>query len=51
MKYADDVVVILHDGQEKTARLVGTDKNTDVALLKIEGDNFPYLDFGDSDKP
>lgn len=50
VKYADEVVVILHDGQEKTARLIGTDKKTDVALLKIEGSNFPYLDFGDSDK-
>ena len=27
VKYADEVVVILHDGQEKRARLIGTDKN------------------------
>ena len=47
---ADKIVVILNDEKEFDATIVGRDKNTDLALIKIEAKNdFPVLDFGDSD--
>lgn len=46
---ATEVSVTLNDNREFTAKVVGTDPQSDIALLKIEGDNFPYLGFGDSD--
>jgi Do/DeqQ family serine protease len=46
---AHEVVVTLNDSREFTAKVVGTDPSTDIALLKIEGENFPYLTFGNSD--
>lgn len=47
---ADEIMVLLGDGREFQAKLVGADSNTDVAILKIEGQNFPYLGLGDSAK-
>ncbi|NDW09265.1 Do family serine endopeptidase [Dysgonomonas sp. 520] len=47
---ANDIEVTLNDNRKFTAKLVGTDPKTDIALLKIEGDNFPTIPFGDSDK-
>jgi len=45
---ATDVKVILDDGTNYDAKIVGSDPETDVAVLKIEGDSeFPYLEFGD----
>jgi len=44
----DSVTVILADRKEYTARIVGRDTASDLALLKIEGSNFPYVNFGDS---
>jgi S1-C subfamily serine protease len=46
---ATEVSVSLNDNREFTAKVVGSDKMSDIALLKIEGDNFPYLTFGNSD--
>lgn len=47
---ASKVVVLLQDGQELDATLVGTDPKTDLALLKVESDApLPALKFGDSD--
>jgi serine protease Do len=46
---ATEVSVSLNDNREFTAKVVGTDKMSDIALLKIEGDDFPYLTFGNSD--
>lgn len=46
---ARQVSVTLNDNREFEAKVVGTDKQSDIALLKIEGDNFPYLTFGNSD--
>jgi len=46
---ATEVSVTLNDNREFTAKVIGTDKMSDIALLKIEGDNFPYLTFGNSD--
>ncbi len=48
---ADSVTVTLADGGKYKAELVGTDPQTDVALLKIKADHaLPYVAFGDSDK-
>lgn len=47
---ATDVTVRLTDGREFEATVVGSDKATDVALLKIEGvSDLPTVPFGDSD--
>lgn len=46
---ASEVSVTLNDNREFTAKVVGSDSQSDIALLKIEGDNFPYLTFGNSD--
>ena len=46
---ANEVLVSLNDNREFTAKVVGSDPQSDLALLKIEGDDFPYLTFGTSD--
>ncbi|MEE4378403.1 MAG: DegQ family serine endoprotease [Candidatus Competibacteraceae bacterium] len=46
---ADKIVVRLSDHREKPAKLVGVDELTDVALLKIEGEEYPVVKIGDSD--
>ncbi|SDN23659.1 serine protease Do [Desulfonauticus submarinus] len=50
---ADQIKVTFHSKNgEKTynAKIVGTDPETDLALLKINAHNLPTLEFGDSDK-
>jgi Do/DeqQ family serine protease len=47
---ADQIEVTLDDNRRYSAKVVGTDPDTDLALLKIEEKNLPYLEFGDSDK-
>src|SRR5689334_8026620 len=47
---ADRVRVRLHDGQEVTGRVVGNDPWTDLALVRAEGDTFPFAQLGDSAK-
>jgi len=47
---ADQIEVTLDDNRRYTAKLVGTDPDTDLALLKIEEKKLSYLQFGDSDK-
>ena len=44
----DSVTVILTDRKEYTARIVGRDVASDLALLKIDGQNLPYVNWGDS---
>ncbi len=44
-----DIVVLLNDGRELPATVVGQDASTDVALLKIDAENLPYLQLGNSD--
>ncbi|MBB4035107.1 Do/DeqQ family serine protease [Dysgonomonas hofstadii] len=46
---ADEIEVTLNDNSKYTAKLIGTDPQTDIALLKIEGKEFPYIPFGNSD--
>jgi serine protease Do len=47
---ADRVTVRLLNGRQYVARVVGTDPTTDVAVLKIEGDNFPFAVLGDDNR-
>jgi len=47
---ATEVVVTLHDKLEMKARVIGTDPRTDIAVLKIDGSNFPTLTLADSTK-
>jgi serine protease Do len=48
---ADDITVTLHDGRRLKAKLVGADRTTDLALLKVEnGGDLPAVKFGDSAK-
>jgi serine protease Do len=47
----DKITVELKDGRKfEDAKLIGTDPDSEVALIKINGDNFPVLPMGDSDK-
>jgi serine protease Do len=47
---AQRIRVRLADRSERRARLVGSDPNTDVALVKVEGSSFPVVGLGDSDR-
>ena len=42
------VDVLFSDGEKKTAQVVGSDVTTDIAVLKVEGENYPALPIGDS---
>jgi serine protease Do len=46
---ADDIRVELNDGRTLKAKLVGADKPSDLALLKVEGTNLPTVAVGNSD--
>jgi serine protease Do len=48
--HATEVTVTLSDKREFKARVIGTDPRTDIAVLKIDGSNFPTLSLGDSSK-
>jgi Do/DeqQ family serine protease len=47
---ADELTVTLNDNREFSARIIGTDETTDLALIKVDGKNLPTLPIGDSDK-
>lgn len=47
---AEDIKVDLIDKRTLPAKVVGTDKASDLAVLKVEGTDFPALALGDSDK-
>src|SRR5689334_17075392 len=47
---AEQIKVKLADGREFKAKRIGTDKETDTALIKIDAANLPYARLGDSDK-
>ena len=46
---SDEIQVILNDKRTYTAKLVGADPSTDLALLKVDDKNLPFIPFGDSD--
>ncbi len=45
---ADEVKVALNDDREFTAKIIGTDPKTDVAVIKIESENLPAVTLADS---
>ena len=47
---ADEVIVRMSNRKEFVARVVGSDEASDVAVLKVDGEDLPVLQFGDSDK-
>jgi len=47
---ADKIKVTLDDKREFEAKLIGKDPDTDVAVIKIDKDNLPVANLGDSDK-
>lgn len=47
---ATSIQVTLNDKRSYVARLVGTDPQTDLALLKIDEDELPFITFGNSDQ-
>ncbi len=49
VKDADEIVVRLQDRRELVAKVVGSDKRSDIALLKIEANNLPVLNIGSSE--
>lgn len=47
---ADRITVTLADNRELDAKLIGSDPKSDVAVIKIQGDDFPVLPVGDSER-
>lgn len=48
---ADEIRIEFFNGEEMVAEVVGTDPNTDIALLKVEADTpLPFVSFGNSDE-
>jgi len=45
---ADSITVTFNDGREFDAEITGTDPQSDVAVIEIEGDNLPAISLGDS---
>jgi serine protease Do len=49
VQQADKITIILNDKRSYQAKTIGLDPNTDLALLKIDDEELPYLTFGNSD--
>ncbi len=47
---ADAVKILLQDGQEFTAKVIGKDPKTDVAVLRVDAKDLPAIEIADSDK-
>ena len=47
---ADEIIVRLNDRREYTAELVGKDKKSDIAVLKIDGNKLPVVRIGNSEQ-
>lgn len=50
VKGAEKITVVMHDGKELDATLVGSDPHTDIAIIKIDGKDLPFLTLGNSDE-
>ena len=46
---ADQLTIMLANGDQKTARVIGTDPHTDIALIKVDAKNLPAATLGNSD--
>ncbi|MBK8195381.1 MAG: trypsin-like peptidase domain-containing protein [Lewinellaceae bacterium] len=49
VEFADEFEVTLHDNREFSARLVGRDESTDMAVIKIDAKELPFIEIGNSD--
>ncbi|MGB5033016.1 MAG: trypsin-like peptidase domain-containing protein, partial [Saprospiraceae bacterium] len=49
VEFADEIEVILKDGKKYSAKKIGTDPRTDLAIIKIEATNLPVLQMANSD--
>ncbi|MEZ5704023.1 MAG: Do family serine endopeptidase [Burkholderiaceae bacterium] len=47
---ADEIEVLLNDGRQARAKVIGTDPETDLAILKIDLQDLPVITLGDSDR-
>lgn len=47
---ADEVIVRMSNRKEFVAKIIGSDQASDVAVLKVDAEDLPVLQFGDSDK-
>ncbi|MEX0686460.1 MAG: DegQ family serine endoprotease [Balneolales bacterium] len=47
---ADTIYVGLENGDELTAEIVGTDPDSDIAVLRVDAQNLPFMTFGNSDE-
>lgn len=47
---ADEIEIALADGRKLSAKVVGTDPDTDLALIKVDAENLPAITFASSDK-
>lgn len=47
---ADEVTITLHNGKKMDAEVIGTDPQTDIAVIKVDGKDLTSADLGDSDK-
>ncbi len=45
---AEEITIEFLSGEELPATIIGTDPNTDIALLKVDATDLPHVDFGDS---
>ncbi len=50
IEQADEIEVSLNDGRQARARIVGTDPDSDLAVLKVELENLPAITFGTLDQ-
>jgi serine protease Do len=50
VEFADEVEVTLYDNRTYSAEVIGRDEKTDLAVIKIEGNGFPALNFANSDE-
>lgn len=47
--HMDDIEVMLTDGRKASAKVIGTDPDTDLAVLKVDLERLPFITFGNSD--
>ena len=47
--HADRVQVVTDDGKIMSAKVIGTDAKTDLALIKVDGQDFPFVKFANHD--
>jgi serine protease Do/serine protease DegQ len=49
IEHADEIDVLLHDGRHYSAKLIGTDPDTDIAVIKVDAKNLQQVSMGNSD--